>query len=85
MEKEPSITPTFSMEHKSKGNITDMMMTNGGSPVKDLSEGVLRELVRAYFAEGIFWELFITSGVLIVGLRVNETIKRKLKDEAEAK
>ena len=83
MEKESSKTRVFSVELKSKSNSKNMMVTNGGST--DLTEGVLGELVRAYFAEGMFWEALLTSGILIVDRRENEIAKPKLKDEAEAK
>ena len=71
------------MELKSKAHIKNIVMTSG-SPEGVMIEGVLGELVKAYFAEGIILEVVGTNGVLHVDLGEHEVTKPELKDE-EAK
>jgi hypothetical protein len=84
MENRPNKTRLFSVELKSKAHIKNIIMTSG-SPESVMIEGVLGELVKAFFAEGIILEIVGTNGVLRVDLGHNEITKPELKDKEEAK
>ena len=84
MENHSTKTRLFSVELKSKVHIKNIMMTSD-SPESVIIEGVLGELVKAYFAEGIILEVIGTNGILRVDLGEREITKPELKDEAEAK
>jgi hypothetical protein len=85
MEKQASKTRLFSVELKSKAQLKSIMVTNGGSPEGVMIEGVLGELERACFAEGIILEVVGSCGVLRVDLAEQEITKPLLKNEKETK
>jgi hypothetical protein len=84
-EKQSIKTRLFSLKLKSEGNSKNMMIANGVSIKSDVTQGVLGVLSRAYFAEGIIWDVFGASGVLRVDRGEPEITKPELKGEAEAK
>ncbi len=84
MEKQARKTRLFSVELESKANLKNISITDG-SPESVLIEGILGELQRAVFAEGIILEVVGSNGVLRVDLSENEITKAKLPDEKEAK
>ena len=65
----------FSIELKSKVNLKNITLTNGGHE-NVLIEGTLGQLQRAEFAEGIILEVVGDKGVLRINLSQNE-IKTK--------
>jgi len=64
MENQSSEQRLFTVELKSKVYLKNIMMTNDGSPERVMIEGVLGELVKARFAEGIILEVVGTHGML---------------------
>ena len=71
----------FSVELKSKVNLKNITLTNGGHE-NVLVEGTIGELLHAGFAEGIILEIVGDKGVLRINLSQDE-IKRKEKQEME--
>jgi hypothetical protein len=71
----------FSVELKSKVNLKNITLTNGGHE-NVLVEGTIGELQSAGFAEGIILEIVGDKGVLRINLSQNE-IKSKEKQERE--
>jgi hypothetical protein len=71
----------FSVELKSKVNLKNITLTNGGHE-NVLVEGTIGELLSAGFAEGIILEIVGDKGVLRINLSQNE-IKSKEKQERE--
>ena len=65
----------FSIELKSKVNLKNITLTNGGHE-SVLIEGTLGQLKHAEFAEGIILEVVGDNGVLRINLSQNE-IKTK--------
>lgn len=65
---------SFSVELKSKENLKELSMTNGGAEAV-LVEGTIGLLERAEFAEGIVLEVVGSKGVLRINIGENE-IKR---------
>ena len=65
----------FSIELKSKVNLKNITLTNGGHE-NVLIEGTLGQLKHAEFAEGIILEVVGDNGVLRINLSQNE-IKTK--------
>jgi hypothetical protein len=72
---------SFSVELKSKANLKNVTMTNGGQE-NVLIEGTIGELLRAEFAEGIILEIVGSNGVLRINLTEKE-IQRNQKQEME--
>lgn len=73
----------FSIELKSKVNLKNITLTNGGHE-NVLVEGTIGELQRAEFAEGIILEVVGDKGVLRINLTQDE-IKKKVNQGKEAK
>jgi hypothetical protein len=71
----------FSVELKSKVNLKNVTLTNGGHE-NVLVEGTIGELQRAEFAEDIILEVVGDQGVLRINLSQDE-IKKKEKQEKE--
>jgi hypothetical protein len=71
----------FSVELKSKVNLKNITLTNGGQE-NVLVEGSIGELQRAEFSEGIILEVVGDKGVLRINLSLDD-IKRKEKLENE--
>ena len=71
----------FSVELKSKANLKNVSLTNGGQE-NVLVEGTIGELQRAEFREGIILEVVGDKGVLRINLSLEE-IKQKEKQETE--
>jgi hypothetical protein len=71
----------FSVELKSKANLKNVSLTNGGQE-NVLVEGSIGELQRAEFNEGIILEVVGDKGVLRINLSIDD-IKLKTKREAE--
>ena len=69
----------FSVELKSKANLKNVTLTNGGLE-NVLLEGTLGQLVQAGFAEGVILEVVGDKGVLRINLCQDE-IKTKAKQE----
>ena len=72
----------FSVELKSKVNLKNVTLTNGGQE-NVLVEGSIGELQRAEFSEGIILEVVGDKGVLRINLSMDD-IKQKEKPEKEA-
>ena len=72
----------FSVELKSKANLKNVTLTNGGNE-NVLVEGSIGELLRAEFSEGIILEVVGDKGVLRINLSLDD-IKQKEKQEKEA-
>jgi hypothetical protein len=72
----------FSVELKSKVNLKNVTLTNGGQE-NVLVEGSIGELQRAEFCEGIILEVVGDKGVLRINLSLDD-IKQKEKQEKEA-
>jgi len=72
----------FSVELKSKVNLKNITLTNGGHE-NVLIEGTLGQLQVAEFAEGIILEVIGDKGVLRINLSQNE-IKTKEAKPKEA-
>jgi hypothetical protein len=66
----------FSVELKSKTNLKNVTMTNGGHE-NVLVEGTIGELQRAEFADGIVLVIVGDQGTLRVNLTKDEIKKRK--------
>ena len=71
----------FSVELKSKVNLKNITLTNGGQE-NVLVEGSIGELQRAEFSEGIILEVVGDKGVLRINLSQDD-IKQKEKQEKE--
>jgi len=71
----------FSVELKSKVNLKNVTLTNGGLE-NVLVEGTIGELQRAEFADGVVLEVVGDKGVLRVNLTIDES-KSKQKQEGE--
>jgi hypothetical protein len=71
----------FSVELKSKVNLKNITLTNGGHE-NVLVEGTIGQLIHAGFAEDIILEIVGDKGVLRINLSQDE-IKRKEKQEIE--
>ena len=74
----------FSVELKSKRNLKNFTLTNGGSDTV-LLEGAIGELVQATFTEGIILEIIGKNGVLRVDLREDEIKRKPQQTEIEVK
>ena len=74
---------SFSVELKSKAYLKNFALN--GEPEGVLIEGVLGELERAGFAEGLILEVVGSNGVLRVDIGEGEIEKAQLKAEPEAK
>ncbi len=85
MENQPNKARLFSVELKSKAHLKNIMMTTGDSPEGVIIEGVLGELQRARFAEGIILEIVGSNGILRVDLGEHEISKPQLEEEKAAK
>jgi len=71
----------FSVELKSKANLKNVTMSNGGHE-NVLIEGTIGELQRAEFAEGIILEVVGDKGILRINL-TQEEIKKRQKSDRE--
>jgi hypothetical protein len=71
----------FSVELKSRVNLKNVTLTNGGQE-NVLVEGSIGELQRAEFSEGIILEVVGDKGVLRINLSLDD-IKQKEKQEKE--
>jgi hypothetical protein len=71
----------FSVELKSKVNLKNITLTNGGHE-NVLVEGTIGELQHAGFAEGVILEIVGDKGVLRINLSQDE-IRSKEKQEME--
>ncbi len=71
----------FSAELKSRAQLRNITINNGGSPEIVLIEGVLGELKHAGFAEGIILEIVCSNGTLRVDLEENEIKKLQINQE----
>jgi hypothetical protein len=74
----------FSIELKSKTHLKNLTMTNN-SAEGVLIEGMLGELERASFAEGVILEVVGSNGILRVDIGEGEIKKAQLKDEKVVK
>ncbi len=72
----------FTVELKSKRNLTNVSLTNGSSD-SVLVEGTIGELVRATFTEGIILEVVGKNGVLRVDLGEDEIQRPTEQNQAE--
>ncbi len=77
MENQTGKARLFSVELKSKMHLKNVIITDGGTAENVIIEGVMGELVRACFAEGIILEVVGTNGVLRVDLGEPEITKLK--------
>ena len=66
----------FSIELKSKVNLKNVTMTNGGHE-NVLLEGTLGQLQQASFAEGLIFEVVGDKGVLRINLSQEEISNQK--------
>ena len=66
----------FSIELKSKVNLKNVTLTNGGHE-NVLIEGTLGQLQRAEFAEGVILEVVGEKGILRINLSQNEIKTKK--------
>jgi hypothetical protein len=71
----------FSVELKSKVNLKNMSLTNGGQE-NVLVEGSIGELLRAEFSEGIILEVVGDKGILRINLSLDD-IKQKKQEKKE--
>lgn len=74
----------FSVELKSKSDLKNVALTNGSSD-SVLLEGIIGELIKAKFADGIVLEVIGTNGVLRVDLAEEEIQKTPEQNTSEAK
>ena len=74
----------FSIELKSKAHLKNITMTSG-SPESVVIEGILGELERAGFEEGIILEVVGKNGVLRIDIGEDEIKKTQLKDSKGVK
>jgi hypothetical protein len=72
----------FSIELKSKVNLKNITLTNGGHE-NVLVEGTIGELLRAEFAEGIILEVVGDKGVLRINLCQDEIKKKSNQEEVQ--
>jgi len=72
----------FSVELKSKTNLKNVTMTNGGHE-NVLIEGTIGRLQRATFVDGVVLEVLCDKGVLRIGL-IQDEIKTKPNQTKEA-
>ncbi len=82
MQKSTDKEPFFSVELKSKRNLKNLTLSNGGCD-SVLFEGTIGEFVQATFAEGIILEVTGKNGVLRIDLQENEI--KKAPTTAEVK
>jgi len=75
---------SFCIELKSKTHLKNIAMTNASSEGV-LIEGILGELQRAHFAEGIILEVVGSNGILRIDIADDEIKKVQLKDEKVVK
>jgi hypothetical protein len=68
----------FSVELKSKVNLKNVTMTNGGYE-NVLVEGTIGELQRAVFADGVVLEIVGDKGVLRVNVTLDEIKKQEIE------
>ncbi len=66
----------FSIELKSKANLKNVTLSNGGSHENVLIEGTIGQLQHATFVDGIVLEVVCDKGVLRINLTQDE-IKQK--------
>ncbi len=83
-EKITSKERIFSVELKSKKNLKNVTLTNGGSD-SVLLEGTIGELKQAHFTEGIILEVIGKDGVLRVDLGEDEIKKTPQQQPTEVK
>ncbi|HUK85096.1 MAG TPA: hypothetical protein VLU95_04465 [Candidatus Acidoferrum sp.] len=69
----------FSIELKSKVNLKNVTMTNGGHE-NVLIEGTIGQLKHAIFTDGVVLEVVCDKGVLRINLTPNE-IKKENQDK----
>ena len=69
---------TFSVELKSKANLKNVTLTNGG-PENVLLEGTIGTLQKAEFAEDLILEVVGDKGVLRINIAEEEIKKSKSK------
>ena len=81
MEKVPK-ERFFSVELKSKVNLKNITLTNGGHE-NVLVEGTIGELLRAEFAEGVILEVVGDKGVLRINLCQDEIKSKEKQQEME--
>ena len=70
----------FSVELKSKVNLKNVTLSNGGHE-NVLVEGSIGELQWAEFAEGVVLEVVGDKGILRVNLTLDEIKKREKKEQ----
>ncbi len=79
MNKTENLERFFSVELKSKANLKNVTLTNGGHD-NVLVEGTLGELVQAGFAEGVILEVVGSKGVLRINLGEEEIKKTPVQN-----
>jgi hypothetical protein len=84
MQKTISKERVFSIELKSKRNLKNLTLTNGGSDTV-LLEGTLGGFVQAMFTEGMILEVLGENGVLRVDLKADEIRKARQRSSSEVK
>jgi hypothetical protein len=84
MNKTENLERFFSVELKSKANLKNVTLTNGGHD-NVLVEGTLGELVQAGFAEGVILEVVGSKGVLRINLGEEEIKKTPVQNCGEVK
>lgn len=70
----------FSVELKSKANLKNVTLTNGGAYENVLIEGTIGQLNHATFVDGVVLEVICDKGVLRINLTPDE-IKQKNQEE----
>jgi hypothetical protein len=74
--KTPRKERIFTVELKSKGNLKNVTLTNGGTD-SVLLEGTIGELVEAKFTEGIILEVVGKHGIIRLDLAEDEIRKKE--------
>jgi len=70
----------FSVELKSKDNLKNVSLTNGGQE-NVLVEGSIGELQRAEFCEGVILEIVGDKGVLRINLSLDDIKQKQEREE----
>lgn len=84
MQKTISKERVFSVELRSKRNLKNLTLTNGGSD-SVLLEGTLGKLIQATFTEGIILEIIGENGVLRVDLAEEEIKKPQQQNQCKVR
>jgi hypothetical protein len=72
----------FSIELKSKANLKNVTLTNGGHE-NVLIEGTVGQLQHASFVDGIVLEVICDKGVLRINLTPDEIKSKEMRNEVK--